>query len=521
MTGVPVINNPAVPELQMPDEYRKGHITFQHFILQNKSNRVYLFIAGIATIVQFVIFKLLYPFADFFSDSYSYIFAANANLDINIWPIGYSWFLRYFHFITTSDTAVVTFQYFFLILSSLIFFFSILYFYKPAKTTSNIIFAFLFFNPLFLYISNYINSDPLFAALSLLWITQLVWILQRPMIYQVVTHGIILYLCFIVRNNAIIYPFISVAAFLLSNHRKSMKFSGIAFGSLLVLLFINHQRNAAFKVIGQKEFSLFTGWQLANNALYVRNHINLDPNDLPSEGAQKVDSFARIFFSKVKPSFNDRIRYYVANFYIREPKSPLKQYLNSYDSSLTDAEYMENWTKATVPFKEYGTYIMKNYPGSYVKYFVGINLRHYFFPPLEKLEEYNIGRDKVGGMAVTWFNYKSPQIKVYSKDAQKTVLKLFPTIFFFLNVCFVASLLWLLFSKQLFKQPKQHRNTIILFALFILANLGFTIFTTMNVLRYQFFPMLIMAAIVFLMIEWSEIGVKTVKTKVYQKQPSL
>jgi hypothetical protein len=62
--------------------------SFGYFILKEKSNRNYLLIAGIACIAQLIIFKLLYPYADFFSDSYSYIQAAAAHYDVSIWPIG-------------------------------------------------------------------------------------------------------------------------------------------------------------------------------------------------------------------------------------------------------------------------------------------------------------------------------------------------------------------------------------------------------------------------------------------------
>src|ERR1044072_7014826 len=92
------------------NDMQTANPSFFHFIWQVKRNRRFVWIMLAGTILQFVIFKLLYPFADFFSDSYSYIYAASANLDISIWPIGYSKFLRYFHFITHSDTALITFQ---------------------------------------------------------------------------------------------------------------------------------------------------------------------------------------------------------------------------------------------------------------------------------------------------------------------------------------------------------------------------------------------------------------------------
>ncbi|HEY4335682.1 MAG TPA: hypothetical protein VGM89_07285, partial [Puia sp.] len=43
---------------------------------------------------EWIVFKLLYPYADYFTDSYSYIQAAVQRDAISFRPIGYSLFLR-------------------------------------------------------------------------------------------------------------------------------------------------------------------------------------------------------------------------------------------------------------------------------------------------------------------------------------------------------------------------------------------------------------------------------------------
>src|SRR6202040_3633662 len=100
------------------------------------------------------IFKFFYPFPDFFSDSYSYLFAAYAHLDISIWPIGYSKFLEAFHFLTNSHVILVAFQYFLIEVAAGYFFFTVLYLFHPRNTNRRILFLALFINPLFLYLSN-------------------------------------------------------------------------------------------------------------------------------------------------------------------------------------------------------------------------------------------------------------------------------------------------------------------------------------------------------------------------------
>ncbi len=88
--------------------------------------------------VEFILFKLLYPYASFFSDSYSYIFAAAMHLDVNVWPIGYSKFLQFFPWITRSHLALISFQFYFLEISALYFFLSILYFYRLQRITRRV-----------------------------------------------------------------------------------------------------------------------------------------------------------------------------------------------------------------------------------------------------------------------------------------------------------------------------------------------------------------------------------------------
>lgn len=248
--------------------------TFPSFVL-SKDNRLYLVVAVVAAIIQIILFKLCYPYADFFSDSYSYIYAAATGTDVNIWPVGYSKFLWFFRQETTSDTALVAFQYLFLQAVTLYFFFTLLYFYAPSRPTANIIFGCLFFNPLMLYLSNYISSDALFLALSLLWVTQLCWMIHAPRIRQVFVQAFLIIALFTLRYNAMFYPLISALVFLLSRRPLVWKLTGIALPLVFIFLFVQHTRKVADVMTGTPQFSIFGGWQLANNALYMYPHITV------------------------------------------------------------------------------------------------------------------------------------------------------------------------------------------------------------------------------------------------------
>src|SRR2546430_996910 len=107
--------------------------SFFEFIFKNKTNKEYFLIALFGCIAEIILFKILYPFPDFISDSYSYIDTNLYHMDVNLWPIGYSQFLWLVHTITPSHTFLVVFQYFLLELSLMYFFFSILYLYSLNK----------------------------------------------------------------------------------------------------------------------------------------------------------------------------------------------------------------------------------------------------------------------------------------------------------------------------------------------------------------------------------------------------
>lgn len=475
----------------------------QSFLLFIKENRRLIRSALIGCFIQFILFKGLYPFADFFSDSYSYIFAAQANLDVNIWPIGYSKFLRLVHFITTSDTALIAFQYFFLELCALYFFLTILYFYKPLKANRRILFVFLFFNPLFLYICNYVNSDPLFIAISLLWFTELLWIMNQPNLSHIIVQALLLFAAFTVRNNAYIYPFITLVAFALSKLRLWQKISGVAIGLLLMVPFIIHTRNAAFKMTGTKQFSLFTGWQLANNALYAYEYMDT-VKVLPKE-SNELDQLTIQFYSSAPENFReDYLLNNPGNFFIQYPYAPLKVYFNRHYRIKDDYSQLVAWGKASVVFEEYGKYLILHNKRAYFHIFMVPNLRNYFIPFLEKLSKYNLGRNWVEPIAQQWFHYKNNKVYVVSNNAQGIILYIFPCLFLIINAYWLLSLVRFWIQEKYRALNRDYNKNILLVSCFFWGNLLFSVFATIIVMRYQVFPMIISVTSVLLITEWLE-----------------
>lgn len=478
----------------------KMRASFIRHFWDNRFYRLLLIAWGIGGIVLFVIFKQLYPFADFFGDSYSYIFAAEQNLNVSMWPIGYSKFLRLFHFMTDSDTALVAFQYLFLQIAALYFFLSITYFMGLSKPLQLVLAIFLFYNPLFLYISNYINSDPIFLAISLVWFTHLLWIINRPKPTQLITQALLLVVAFSIRNNAYYYPLISILGYGLSKHLLWRKAIGSTLGLVFIMLFVLFSRHEAGKLTGTKQFSLFTGWQLANNALYMYKHVTVIPTLLPSPETRELDSLSKIFFSKTSPNFDNALKSYTGNYFIREPFAPLKRYFSHHFNTQDEYNLIVSWGKANPIFAEFGKSVIKQDPLAYMHHFALLNSVNYFFPPLEKLAEYNLGTNNVEPIAQDWFNYTSTEVTAASYSIQEWVLLPYQVLFMFLNLFSIGGIVWLVIDKKRPPLAWAETRIIILMGSLLLINFFFSVFVTINVLRYQLFPIcicLVMASFLY------------------------
>ncbi len=244
--------------------------------LKAKQNRRYMWAAVLACLFQLTLFKLLYPFPDFISDSYSYIATAALHMDVNLWPVGYSEFLLFVHLITHSDTAVICCQYIILEIALLYFFFSILALYHPSRTTGRILFIALFLNPIYLFLSNCILSDALFTALTLIYLTKMLWLIHRPRPYYIVTLAILAGALFTIRYTALYFPLVSAIAFILSRQSVWLKLAGSLAPFFLIVPFVLITEQKTKAATGTAQFSVFGGWQIANNALYMYSHIQVD-----------------------------------------------------------------------------------------------------------------------------------------------------------------------------------------------------------------------------------------------------
>lgn len=466
--------------------------SYLDFIWKDKRNRKYLLYGLAACLLQFVIFKLLYPFPDFFDDSFWYFYAAYHKLDISVWPIGYSKFLSAFHFLTPSDTALIAFQYFLFQLSAIHFYFTLLYFFKIKPWIQNSLFLFIILSPLTLYLANTLASDTIFAALTLLWLSELIRILFRPKNKHLVIEALLLFCCFTMRNTAYYYPIIAAMVIILAKQSVWKKLAGIALPFLFLIPFILYTRDAANKLTGTRTFSLLTGWQMANNALYMYKYIDVDSTQLPTEKARLINRFAIQFFQRTPPPFYQLfLNSTDGNVFVLSPASPLRTYYNAEQKNSASYDIIKQSGIASVELEQFGRSIILHHPWGYLRHFVLMNAGNYFLPQLSDLKSYSNNKSRVDPAMAIWFHYPDTQITCISHSFQGYLI-IYQLFFAFLHIYLLGVFVPILAKPKSIQFPSKTVHLYLLVMGYLMINAIFSISVTINLLRYQFVPMYIL-----------------------------
>lgn len=375
--------------------------------------------------------------------------------------------------------------------------FTIFYFNKVGRVTQALVFCFMIVNPLLLHLGNMISSDGLFLALSMTWFALLLWIIYKPSNKIIGWHAIVLFVAFIVRYNALIYPFIALAAFGLSKLPLRKKVAGLGLGLLLIGCFVVISMFQYKKLTGYWQFSSFSGWLLANNAMYAYRAVDsADREPIPLK-FRAIDKMVREF----NELHLDLRAYGDAAPYMWRPNFPLLQYRYSLFHNETSPTDFKTWAIMGPFYKSYGSYIIKKYPLHFLRYYVLPNSLKYLHPPVEFLGYYNTGISTVPESVMKWFGYTNNAVTTRIKDGRASILAPYPYLVSITNLILFLMLLSYLFLKGWQYNPSF--NKIILLAGFVwLINAGFTILTCPAAIRFQAFPTMLSIIFSLLLIDW-------------------
>jgi len=466
-----------------------------NFLWKDRENRTW-WMAGIGVLVlEFVVFKAYYPFANYTGDSYYYLDAAASNADVGTWPVAYSKFLRLVSVFAHSDTVLVALQFLFLQSCKLFFLFSLIYWVHPGIWIKKGLFLFVIIDPMPLYVANYVGSDSLFIGLSVLWLSSLVWVMYRPGLWLLTVHALLLLACFAVRYNAIYYPGVSLVAFLLSPRSRKFKIAGLACSAILLLWSVLFTSQKMEEVTGKRQFSAFGGWQLANNALYMYEHIPPNrrrPMPKEFEGLEKMVREHMDTLVRVKLTQHDIIW---QNFYLWDERGPLIHYQNREFKNDRRSSEFKKWACVGPLYEEYAIYLIRQFPLEYVEQFMMPNMLKFAVPPAEFMGMYNMGLDSVARVAKDWFQYKSPRIAYHNSINQTVwVASWYPVFGAIANALFMLAGIGV-FLMRLTNVSKTVARLLILMSTLWLLNFGFSVFSAPIVLRYQLFPVTVFCCV--------------------------
>ena len=149
----------------------------------------------------------------------------------------------------------------------------------------------------------------------------------------------------------------------------------------------------------------------------------------------------------------------------------------------------------------YGSFLIRQYPVTYLQYYLLPNAIKYYAPPGEFLDTYNMGRDTVSKIAQNWFSYKTNKVKSVFKDNRVTILGFLPIMVGCMNVLFLFGY----FSVCLLKgfQKKSVTSHILLLATILwIMNFCFSVFASPITLRYQLFAVVIFTSFACLLLDY-------------------
>jgi hypothetical protein len=318
----------------------------------------------------------------------------------------------------------------------------------------------------------------------------------------IIIQSVILFLAFTVRYNALFYPLVGAIAFLATRQRAWVKVVSITGSCLLIGIFMLFISNKYKGLAGTRQFSPFTGWQMANNAMYAYRYVDAK-HVQPTPGRfRQLDKMVRTYFDTTRDTKKYPQEMLVAStVYMWDPQSPLQKYMNLQFKKDSTAGSLKRWATVAPLFAEYGNWLIREYPLKFAEHYLWPNALKYYAPPVEFLETYNMGIDSVTQIAQAWFGFKNSKVKSNFKDFKVSTLDFYPILVGTLNVVFLISFVFFLLLDGWGKNPALSGILLLVAGLWV-VNFGFSVFASPIALRFQVFPVLVFMSVALLLLEY-------------------
>jgi hypothetical protein len=167
----------------------------------------------------------------------------------------------------------------------------------------------------------------------------------------------------------------------------------------------------------------------------------------------------------------------------------------------TTEKILKKWANVAPLYESYGMYLIKSYPVAFGRYYLWPNTLKFYAPPVEFLSMYNMGRDTVAEMAVTWFHYKNKKVTKRVQTLQVTWNDFYPVFTGSVNIMFLFSVLFFFMLQGSQKNKTIYRSTLLAGGAWS-ANFLFSVFAAPVALRFQLFPLTISYFFTLLVLEY-------------------
>ncbi|MFY7670790.1 hypothetical protein ACOSP6_06845 [Tenacibaculum sp. MEBiC06402] len=315
-------------------------------------------------------------------------------------------------------------------------------------------------------------SDTIFNSLTLLYLTTSLWILKKPTTLLVILHFVVFYFTINVRYTALFYPILSFSI-LIIHVKRSKRFLFLSSVPILIsLLIYTIDKNEIYETYEVDEFSGFSGWATLNNAVSIIPYIDLKP--------ENIDDKDNKFIHTVITSYPDSIyshKHINATDFMWKNDFPGKQMLY-YTMKTEGYSYTKAWVYMGKKFKKHSSFLIKNYPLEYFKYYLFPNFKQLFYaykiPHVKKFKPNKFIRD--------YFN-----LHIQNYDYEYSFLhkinpirKIFTT---FLWIIFFGSIITIFRKKDHYLE--EQKNLVYFLLMFLLFYAGFSIIAhPINNFRY-------------------------------------
>jgi hypothetical protein len=459
----------------------------------------YWYLVAPAMAVLWVLFKCCYPYADFFTDSYTYIQAAADQVAISYRPIGYSLFLRLVHGVSRSDTFLVTIQFALVQSACWVLFTFVIRRSAPGPRVQVLIAAFLVLDPLVYYISNFVSSDALFMALSLFWLTSLMRSMHAPTWRELVIQWILLLMIFYTRYVALFYPVVAAICYCRLRRDWWFRLAAMAGSVAIVAAGVLSTRELTRVETGEATFSAFSGWQMANNALHLYPWLPVDSTGLPP-ATLPLAGYVDRYFRREGPALTKNPPG-PTTAYMWERSSPLHEYLDAYrlpHSNLRHGRdtarlsYFTAWNRVAPVFSQYGYFLLRRHPLAFGRYYLWPSAGSFFLSPLDVLNTYLDGKKEIDPIARDWFGYRKARPWVCSATLQGKICAPFPWLSLVMMLAFGVVACAFLLKRELRDRSPAFSSCLQVAGIYLGLNICFNVFASPSVYRYQVLPLILL-----------------------------